>query len=257
MRERRFRGVRKLALHPLLTLLVALLASGDGRAQEKQAEAVYAVKGVAANDVLNIRDEPGGKHILAHIPPHARGVIALGPRAKSGGGTWAQVRFGSSTGWVNMRFLAPDDVQTSSAASGALPAAALRGERFNGTWSHPALSLVIDADQIIIKAQSTSDQPSQLLAAGSRDCGNVYERNLADLAIEAIPATFTDPRFHSWARSATRDRSLLLLIVTCGSPSRRFFFFLTSQQKMLVAEWAERSWLMYEEFEHGLRHVGR
>jgi hypothetical protein len=47
------------------------------------------------------------------------------------------------------------------------------------------------------------------------------------------------------------------MVVTCGSSTHRFFFLLGEQQRMLVAEWAEREWLMYEELARGPQKVGR
>ncbi|HVY43835.1 MAG TPA: SH3-like domain-containing protein [Hyphomicrobiaceae bacterium] len=257
MRAPRFRSLQSLALHPAAAIVVALLAT-PAAAQGMRTEVPYSVKGVAANDVLNIRDLPGGEQIIGRIPSDGRGIIALGPRVKTSGGTWAQIRYGTITGWVNVRFLAPGSLAASSVGAAALTARApARAERFNGAWRHPRWNVTIDGDEIALAAVPAGDRPSRVLAAGSRDCGDVYERDLASLAVEEIPATFTDPRFYSWARSSTRDQSVALLVVTCGSPSHRYFFFLTEQQKMLVAEWDEHGWLMYEEFEHGLRHVGR
>lgn len=252
-------SLRRLALR-LAAAIISVLLPTAVQAQGQRTEALYAVKGVASNDVLNIRDAPNGKQIIAHVPYNGRGIVALGPRTKSGGGTWAQVRYGTITGWVNVRFLAPDALSTSSTAvprQSATAGLAVRGELFNGNWSHARWSLSIDPDRVALAPLPLSDRPPRVLATGSRDCGAVYERNLASLAIEEIPATFTDPRFYAWARSATRDQFVPVMVVTCGSPSHRFFFFLAGQQKMLVAEWNERAWLMYEEFEHGSRHVGR
>lgn len=253
---------RRLALRLASVVIAAVLSvlTATAHAQGPRTEASYAVKGVAADDVLNIRDAPNGKQIIARVPSNGRGIIAVGPRAKSAGGTWARVRYGTTTGWVNVRFLAPDVLSTSSTAVPRQVGAAglgVRGELFNGTWNHARWSMSIDTDQVALVPAPSSDRPPRVLAAGSRDCGAVYERNLASLAVEEIPATFTDPRFYAWARSATRDQFVLVMVVTCDSPSHRFFFFLAGQQKMLMAEWNERAWLMYEEFEHGSRHVGR
>lgn len=247
----------------LLGLLVLTPLSWPS-AQGTRVEGIFAVKGVAADDVLNMRDAPNGNQVVGRIPPDARGIVALGPRKKDQG-TWAQVRYGSVTGWVNVRFLTPDNTRpTESArarpnetASLGAEAAAVRGRLFEGVWGHERWTLTIDSDQLAFLPAQTGSEPARILALGSRECGLVYERNYAAMDVDDIPATFTDGRFHAWARASTRDRAVAVMIVTCGSLSHRFFIFLTDMHKMLVAEWDERGWRMYEEFTSGSRQVNR
>jgi len=253
-------SLRSLSVLALLLLMITPLTGPN--AQSASSEGLYAVKGVAANDVLNMRDAPNGNQIVGQIPPGARGIAALGPRAWSQG-TWAQVRYGDVTGWVNVRFLTPDKLETASTvapsmAVGALGnAAAGRGRLFEGVWGQERWNLTIDAEQLAFLPAQDASRPARVLALGSRECGVVYERNFAAVDIEDIPAIFTDPRFQAWARASTRDRAVAVMIVTCGSLSHRFFVFLTDMHKMLVAEWDEKGWLMYEEFTAGSRQVGR
>lgn len=259
-------GVGRGKLRPLsvvLLLILTIAPLAEPKAQNAGGDGLYAVQGVAAGDVLNMRDAPNGDEILGHIPPSARGITALGPRARSQGGNWAQVRYGAISGWVNMRFLTPDRLATASSAApsaaiGAMGSgAARRGRLFDGVWHHARWNLTIDAEQLAFLPAPDGTQPARVLALGSRECGVVYERNFAAVDIDDIPAVFTDPRFRTWARASTQGRTVAVMIVTCGSLSHRFFVFLTDRHKMLVAEWDEKGWLMYEEFSSGSRQVGR
>ncbi len=86
--------IRALALCALLALPAA--------AQELPA--LYDVTGVAAGDVLNVRQGPSAAEpVVATLPPGARGVevVALSPE-----GGWGLVNAGEVAGWVSMRFMA-------------------------------------------------------------------------------------------------------------------------------------------------------
>jgi hypothetical protein len=251
----------------LLLFLCALLAPGTppAEAQARRSETTFAVKGVAADDVLNVRDRPDGKQIIGHLPPDRRGIVALGPRTKAtGGGTWVKVRSGDVSGWVNVRFLGPDTLQTASVASRGLSSEALEGpdgktpaKVFDGIWSHERWTLIVGPDQVELMVAGSVGPASRTLALGSRDCGVVYEREFASLAVDEIALTFTDPRFETWAKSATRGRSVAVMVVTCGAIGHRYLFVLTDMRKMLLAEWNEQAWLMFEEFASDSPRVGR
>ncbi len=63
----------------------------------------YVVAGVAADDVLNVREGPGVEHpIVAELAPDATGVLTTGFAA----GDWWEVQIGEVIGWVNSTFLA-------------------------------------------------------------------------------------------------------------------------------------------------------
>jgi len=67
--------------------------------------ASYAVKGVSANDVLNIRKEPSATaETLGGIGPFALNVEVLGTTPD---GKWGQVGLPEGNGWVAMAFLDP------------------------------------------------------------------------------------------------------------------------------------------------------
>jgi hypothetical protein len=254
---------------PIVFLLIcfyALAAPGMplAEAQTRRSETTFAVKGVAGDDVLNVRDRPDGKQIVGHVPPDGRGIVAIGPRTKApGGGTWAKIQFGDISGWVNVRFLGPDTLQTTSAAArpspddlegpdGKTPA-----KVFDGIWNHERWTLIVGPDQVELMVAGNVGPASRTLALGSRDCGVMYERNFASLAVDEIASTFTDPRFQTWAKSATRGRSVAIMIVTCGAVGHRYLFLLTDMRKMLLAEWNEQAWLMFEEFASDSPRVGR
>ena len=82
------------------------------QAQTQTMPVGYAVTGVAADDVLNIRSGPGTENMITGmLPPNATGITPTGDSAQSAdGGTWWQIAdpaLPGETGWVNARFLAP------------------------------------------------------------------------------------------------------------------------------------------------------
>ncbi len=67
------------------------------------------VQGVAADDVLNVREAPDkGAAVLGGLPPDAIGVRGTSNRRRVGASTWREVECGNLRGWVNERFLARD-----------------------------------------------------------------------------------------------------------------------------------------------------
>jgi uncharacterized membrane protein len=71
----------------------------------------YSVTGVAAGDVLNIREDvasagqASSARIVGSIPPDAAGVEGTGVSVEIGGSLWRQVAYGGVTGWVAARYL--------------------------------------------------------------------------------------------------------------------------------------------------------
>lgn len=117
-----------LRLHAV-TLLAALACvvavAGPARA-EADGPDFYAVTGVAADDVLNIRAAPStGAARLGEIPPDGHGIKNLGCRGGPGFAVWermseaqrrqaaqrrwCRIRYGDVEGWVAGRFLKEDD----------------------------------------------------------------------------------------------------------------------------------------------------
>lgn len=86
------------------SLILALALAAPAAAQDLPA--LYEVTGVAANDALNVRAEPDATaEALGALPPGATGVEVVG---LSDDGGWGLVALGGeASGWVSMRFLAP------------------------------------------------------------------------------------------------------------------------------------------------------
>lgn len=66
----------------------------------------FAVRGVAPDDVLNIRSGPSPRYdVIGTIPPDATGVMSAGARRQVGQSIWREVTYAGVRGWVNDRFL--------------------------------------------------------------------------------------------------------------------------------------------------------
>ncbi len=106
---------------PLLALAVLLLAP---LAPAQASEVTYRVVGVAADDVLNVRDRAGvpGSTIIGVLPPGTGGIVWTGQQGRANDGAlWYRVIHPRipSGGWVNTRFL-----QEEVAAAAPPPASA-------------------------------------------------------------------------------------------------------------------------------------
>ena len=65
----------------------------------------YRVVGVASNDTLNIRPQPGDlSTIRGRIPSDAAQVEMFECRQASGA-KWCRIQYGGTTGWVNSQYL--------------------------------------------------------------------------------------------------------------------------------------------------------
>ncbi|TGD43189.1 hypothetical protein EEB11_10205 [Pseudotabrizicola sediminis] len=83
--------------------LIVLLCLLPVQAMAQTFPASYAVTGVAANDVLNIRAEPSAKaEIAGEIGPYAMNVEVL---SLSPDGKWGMVGAPEGNGWVSMSYL--------------------------------------------------------------------------------------------------------------------------------------------------------
>jgi hypothetical protein len=71
----------------------------------------FAVHGVDPADTLNVRVAPDAKSdVLGQLLPTTTGVLAVGDQRKVvGASTWRKVRCGALVGWVNERFLDPQE----------------------------------------------------------------------------------------------------------------------------------------------------
>lgn len=118
-------AIRMAALLPAAAsaLLLVLMTTTCACAEDRPGR--WAVTGVAAGDVLNMRDVPhGDSKKIAGIPPGARGLKNLGcltpepslerwadmtPAERSNAKLeWCRIEYQGRRGWVAARFLVPD-----------------------------------------------------------------------------------------------------------------------------------------------------
>lgn len=85
----------------LILALLALIATPAWATQEYILPTLFDVAGVAADDVLNIRENPSASApIIGHLAPNARNVEVVAQR-----NGWMQVNTDERSGWVNARYL--------------------------------------------------------------------------------------------------------------------------------------------------------
>ena len=83
--------------------------AAEERANVREGRVRFVVRGVASDDVLNIRSGPSPRHdVVGTIPPDATGVYGAGGRRQIGQSVWREVTYGGVRGWVNDRFLIED-----------------------------------------------------------------------------------------------------------------------------------------------------
>lgn len=86
----------------LLWVFVMVWLAGAS-AQAQTLPQLYDVTGVAADDVLNIRDAPTASGaIIGALAPDARGIEVV---TQNAAGTWGQVNAGQRAGWVSLRYM--------------------------------------------------------------------------------------------------------------------------------------------------------
>jgi uncharacterized membrane protein len=100
-------------------LCFALLVwSAPAEANGSEPALRFRVVELAPGDWLNVREQPGsGGRAIGSLAPGAGNVVVTGAVVDVGGGTWWEIVFnraGRSTGWVNGRFLAPDNGELES-----------------------------------------------------------------------------------------------------------------------------------------------
>ncbi|WP_371060799.1 COG3650 family protein [Rhodosalinus sp. 5P4] len=91
-------------LSVLAAFALALAAAAPAAAQDGPLPALYDVRGVAPDDVLNVRAAPSADAArIGALAPGARGVEVTAIDSAAG---WGRVNAGEQAGWVSMRFLA-------------------------------------------------------------------------------------------------------------------------------------------------------
>lgn len=119
-----------------LLLLAGVSVGSHAVADENEPPKYWAVTGVAADDVLNMRDVPDGdSKKVGSIPSNAHGIKHIGcmtptpsmdrwmtmtPAEKANAKLeWCRIEYKGQQGWVAARFLKPDSGP--SAGSGGAP----------------------------------------------------------------------------------------------------------------------------------------
>ncbi|HEX2871051.1 MAG TPA: SH3 domain-containing protein [Polyangiaceae bacterium] len=84
----------------------ASAAAEGASATPSVTERKYAIVGVAANDVLNVREKPdaGSKKVYSYAPS-SKGIRTTGEHVEKGGTPWVEVVFEGGKGWVNRLYL--------------------------------------------------------------------------------------------------------------------------------------------------------
>lgn len=92
----------------MIRIATGLLLMLSHAAWAEELPAHFAVSGVSADDVLNIRQAPGvGSEKIGDLGPFTLNIEVL---ALSGDGRWGRIGMPEGNGWVAMRYLARQDL---------------------------------------------------------------------------------------------------------------------------------------------------
>jgi uncharacterized membrane protein len=175
-----------LAAKGLLLALFLFAASPAAATQEYILPTLFDVTGVAADDVLNIREAPSASAaIIGTLRPDARDIEVVGYDAS---GRWARINAGERSGWAALRYLA---YQVDVWIPGALP------PTLHCLGTEPFWSFRPAANQI---AFSTPDDAE------------------VRMRIETVLTTgrFRDPRRSVSAKDGTRRLTAVLVPMACS-----------------------------------------
>lgn len=101
--------------HLLALLFVLLTWPATG---QDSLPALFDVRGVAADDVLNVRTSPSARGtIVGTFAPFETGIEVI---ARSDDGKWGRVNVGEQAGWASLRYLARQPGQDAEAWSAGL-----------------------------------------------------------------------------------------------------------------------------------------
>lgn len=130
----------------LRVILVALLLAGPAHAtQEYILPTLFDVTGVAADDVLNIREQPNASApIIGTLAPEAERIEVVEERDG-----WGRVNTGEGSGWVSMRYLA---YRTDVWQDGALP------EGFRCFGTEPFWDVKIDGYALVLNGIDMAEE---------------------------------------------------------------------------------------------------
>lgn len=130
----------------LRVILVALLLAGPAHAtQEYILPTLFDVTGVAADDVLNIREQPNASApIIGTLAPEAERIEVVEERDG-----WGRVNTGEGSGWVSMRYLT---YRTDVWQDGALP------EGFRCFGTEPFWDVKIDGYALVLNGIDMAEE---------------------------------------------------------------------------------------------------
>lgn len=147
---------------------------------------LFDVAGVAADDVLNIRETPSARaRIVGEFPPDAENIEVVGYDAS---GKWARINAGEQTRWVALRFL---QYRVDVWEQGALPS------RLRCLGNEPFWSLEARGDSLVY---STPEVP----------------RTVFDIDTIAETGRFRDPRRAVTASTGRRSMTATIVPMACS-----------------------------------------
>jgi transcriptional regulator with XRE-family HTH domain len=134
------------AMRMVKWLFLALVLAAPAHAQTPDPSLRYRVVDVAADDKLNVREQPGvDAAVIGAFAPHADDIVITGAIMEVEGSDWWEVGFVDGyldRGWVNGRFLEPVDRQARDSdyplqCSGTEPFWSLALDEGQATYSSP------------------------------------------------------------------------------------------------------------------------
>ncbi len=153
-------------------------------------ENAHCVVGVEANDVLNVRAQPGADQpIIGVIPPYGFNISVTGEARDVAGSLWLPITYGDLQGWVNSHYLAE---QVGEADPNAMLAA------FN------ILILLRDRDLEQLAEWVHPERGVRLTPFGYIDEGDLV------FTAEQLPGRFDDPTLWEWGFHAGSGEPILL-----------------------------------------------
>jgi hypothetical protein len=126
-------------------LCLALVLAAPAQAQTPDPSLRYRVVDVAADDKLNVREQPASRPVIGAFAPHADDIVITGSVMEVEGSDWWEVGFVEGyldRGWVNGRYLEPVDRQARDSdyplqCSGTEPFWSLALEEGQAIYSSP------------------------------------------------------------------------------------------------------------------------
>lgn len=138
----------------LLSLILLIVSAPAHATTEYVLPSLFDVAGVAANDVLYIRETPSTRgRIVGQLAPGARNIEVVGYDAS---GKWARINVGEQTGWVAFRFLLyrvdvwrPESLPANLHCLGNEPFWSLKASANTVVLSTPEDRIVMEIDTVL------------------------------------------------------------------------------------------------------------